>query len=240
MVLVYEAISSRNYQQTYQTTGCRWEKVREASLAPPAAQSPRRERRCSRLATKYFTPSTPRYAVTTAIRMGAVCSAPTRVRNADISTIANGAAASAPKTAVSRQRNARDGLMDDDAGGSADKQRREDGPPHESAALADRVSEPWRSGSRCTGPGPESLQTERLKRNEGVSRLAEKPSRRDLEASRRDLLELDARYRLNSNGKFDKRQDYLHINNTLLTPGEVAERVIKRFDLPRVGGANPT
>jgi len=61
----------------------------------------------------------------------------------------------------------------------------------------------------------------------------------ELEASRRDLLETDARYQLNSGGKFDGRPDYLRINNTLLTPGEVAERVIERFALPRFTGADP-
>src|SRR3954447_16322207 len=48
-----------------------------------------------------------RKAVTTAIRMEAVCSAPTWVRNAAISTIENGAGASAPGTAASKQLNAR-------------------------------------------------------------------------------------------------------------------------------------
>ena len=85
----------------------------------------------------------------------------------------------------------------------------------------------------------EATQAERLKRIAGVSRLAEKPSRRDLDASRRDLLETDAQYQLNSGGKFDERPDYLRINNTLLTPGEVAERVIEHFALPRFTGANP-
>jgi hypothetical protein len=69
--------------------------------------------------------------------------------------------------------------------------------------------------------------------------LATKPSRRDLEASRRDLLDADKRYQLNSGGKFDDRLDYLRINNTLLTPGEVAKRVIEHFALPRRTGANP-
>lgn len=111
----------------------------------------------------------------------------------------------------------------------------------EEQAFVDECARPFRErGARVLFVELEATQIERLKRNEGVSRLAEKPSRRDLEASRRDLLELDARYQLNSNGKFDKRQDYLRINNTRLTPGEVAERVIKRFDLPRTGGANPT
>ena len=48
-----------------------------------------------------------RNAVTTAIRIGAVCNAPTWVRNAASSTIENGAAASDPGTAASRQVNAR-------------------------------------------------------------------------------------------------------------------------------------
>jgi hypothetical protein len=47
-----------------------------------------------------------RKEVTTAIRMGAVCSAPTWVRNAAISTMENGAGMSAPGTAASRQVNA--------------------------------------------------------------------------------------------------------------------------------------
>jgi hypothetical protein len=34
--------------------------------------------------------------------------------------------------------------------------------------------------------------------------------------------------------------DYLRINNALLTPGGVAERVIEHFALPRFTGANPT
>jgi len=66
-----------------------------------------------------------------------------------------------------------------------------------------------------------------------------RPSMRDLTASRRRLLEADARYQLNSGGRFDERQDYLRINSTLLTPIEVAERVIGHFDLPRCTGENP-
>jgi hypothetical protein len=32
----------------------------------------------------------------------------------------------------------------------------------------------------------------------------------------------------------------MRINNTLLAPGEVADRVIEHFDLPRFTGANST
>src|SRR5580693_8622082 len=108
-------------------------------------------------------------------------------------------------------------------------------------AAVDEYAMPFRErGARVLFAELEATQAERLKRNQCVSRLAEKPSKRALEASRRRLLEADARYQLNSGGKFDERQDYLRINNTLLTPGEVADRVIEHFDLPRFTRANPT
>jgi AAA domain len=107
-------------------------------------------------------------------------------------------------------------------------------------AFVDECARPFRErGARVLFVELEATQAERLKRNEGGSRLAEKPSTRDLEASRRRLLELDARLQLNSGGRFDSRPDYLRIDNTLLTPGQVAERVITHFDLPRAAGANP-
>ncbi len=106
-------------------------------------------------------------------------------------------------------------------------------------AVVDEYAMPFRArGARVLFVELEAPQAERLKRNECVSRLAEKPSKLDLEASRRRLLEADAGYQLNSGGKFDERQDYLRINNTLLTPGEVADRVIEHFDLPRFTGAH--
>jgi hypothetical protein len=111
----------------------------------------------------------------------------------------------------------------------------------EDQAVVEEYAKPFRDrGARVLFVELEATQAERLKRAAGGSRLAEKPSRRDLDASRRDLLDDDARYQLNSGGKFDQRPDYLRINNTLLTPGEVAERVIEHFALPRLTGANPT
>jgi AAA domain len=107
-------------------------------------------------------------------------------------------------------------------------------------AVVEEFAEPFRErGARVLFAELEATQEERLRRLAGVSRLAEKPSRRDLDAARRNLLDDDARYQLNSGGKFDGRPDYLRINNTLLTPGEVAERVIEHFALPRFTGANP-
>ena len=108
-------------------------------------------------------------------------------------------------------------------------------------ALVEEYAKPFRErGARVLFVELEAPQAERLKRTAGESRLAEKPSRRDLDAVRRNLLDADAQYQLNSGGKFDEHPDYLRINNTRLTPGEVAERVIEHFALPRFPGANPT
>ena len=82
----------------------------------------------------------------------------------------------------------------------------------------------------------QASQAERLRRNESAFRLAEKPFKRDVVASRQQLLELDAKYQLNSQGEFDERQDYLRIDNTELSAAEVAERVIARFGLAVVAG----
>lgn len=86
----------------------------------------------------------------------------------------------------------------------------------------------------------ETSQDERLRRNEGASRLAEKPSKRDLESSRAGLLALDAKWRMNSGGAFDGRADWLRVDNTHLSPGDVAERVVEHFHLPRAGAALPS
>jgi hypothetical protein len=104
--------------------------------------------------------------------------------------------------------------------------------PEEQNAV-DEYARPFRErGGRVLFLELEAPQAERLRRNEGASRLAEKPSKRDLEASRRSLLDLDARYEMNSGGVFDGRKDWLCINNTSLAPADVADRVIKHFLLP--------
>ena len=96
----------------------------------------------------------------------------------------------------------------------------------------DAYARPFRErGGRVLFLELEASQAERLRRNVGESRLAEKPSKRDLETSRRGLLELDAKYQLNSGGVFDDREDWLRIDNTRLEPAEVAERAIKHFRL---------
>jgi len=94
-------------------------------------------------------------------------------------------------------------------------------------------------GGRVVFVELEAEQEERLRRNETEFRLAEKPFKRDLERSRRQLLELDATYQLNSRGRFDARPDYLRVDNTARPAAAVAERVIAHFALPRLDGSAP-
>jgi hypothetical protein len=93
-------------------------------------------------------------------------------------------------------------------------------------------AEPFaRRGARIRYVELEASMDERLRRNEGESRLAEKPSKRNLEASRRHLLEVEDRFQLNSTTEFEGRSDYLRLNTTDLSAAEAAERVIAHFTL---------
>ena len=95
-----------------------------------------------------------------------------------------------------------------------------------------RFAEPFRRrGGRVLYLELEASQEERLRRNEGASRLAEKPSKRDVTASRQNLLELDRQYVLSSGGRFDDSADYLRVDNTHLSPAQVATTVINHFGL---------
>jgi hypothetical protein len=73
---------------------------------------------------------------------------------------------------------------------------------------------------------------ERLRRNETELRLAEKRPKRDLERSRRLLLEAEEKYRLNSAGDFFYPERHLRIDNTHLPPDAVARRIAEAFRLP--------
>jgi AAA domain len=107
--------------------------------------------------------------------------------------------------------------------------------PRDEAAVEEWASIFRARGGRVVFVELESSQAERLRRNETEFRLAEKPFKRDVEQSRRQLLELDAKYQLSSGGKFDERPDYFRVDNTTLTAEQVAYRVIERFALPQAG-----
>jgi len=83
-------------------------------------------------------------------------------------------------------------------------------------------------------------QAERLIRNATEFRLEQKRSKRDLEFSRNNLLQLDAQYVMNTGpvpttaeALFEGR-GYLRIENTELSAADVAARVVAAFDLPRL------
>lgn len=103
--------------------------------------------------------------------------------------------------------------------------------PGDHAALEEYARPFQRRGGRVLYLELQASQQERLRRCEGALRLAEKPSHRDVEASRRTLMELDAKHRLNSDGQFDGREDYLRIENTNLSAQQVAAQVIAHFGL---------
>ncbi|MBC7893973.1 MAG: hypothetical protein H7066_01085 [Cytophagaceae bacterium] len=88
-------------------------------------------------------------------------------------------------------------------------------------------------GSRVSFVELEATQEERLRRNETEFRLAEKPSKRNVDVSRRRLLDDDARYQLNSCGRYDSRADWLRLEVTSLSAADVAERIIDHFALRR-------
>ena len=72
---------------------------------------------------------------------------------------------------------------------------------------------------------------ERLKRNTMENRLLNKPSKRNLEWSEKDLLKSVEKYRFNSKENEIKEKNYLRIDNTNLNANIVAEMIKNRFKL---------
>lgn len=102
----------------------------------------------------------------------------------------------------------------------------------EDAATVERYAGPFAErGGRVLFLELTAPLATRLARNVGATRLAEKPSKRDLEWSRQDVIETDAR-RMNSHGWFAGRADHLLVDNTELEPDEVARRAVEHFGLP--------
>lgn len=72
---------------------------------------------------------------------------------------------------------------------------------------------------------------ERLERNKSPHRLAHKPTKRNIQFSERDLISTMEKHRLNSIDGEIKKENYISINNTELSPSEVAQRIKERFKL---------
>ena len=73
---------------------------------------------------------------------------------------------------------------------------------------------------------------ERLVRNRTADRLDAKPSKRNVHASEQNLLDLE-RYRLNTDGAIPLKYRHILIENTTLSAGAVADRVIVELGLLR-------
>lgn len=80
-----------------------------------------------------------------------------------------------------------------------------------------------------------SLET-RLKRNITPHRLEKKPTKRDTEWTKNDILKTLEKYRLNSYKDEYLCENHLKINNDDLSPEEVADIIIKEFNLAVVKG----
>ena len=74
----------------------------------------------------------------------------------------------------------------------------------------------------------------RLERNVTPHRLESKFTKNDVERSQRDLLETMKKYRLNSNDGELICPNHIKINNTNLSPEEVAEQVVTHFQFQQV------
>jgi chloramphenicol 3-O-phosphotransferase len=74
-------------------------------------------------------------------------------------------------------------------------------------------------------------QKVRLTRNHSENRLMHKASKRDLEASDQRFIQLEEKYRLNSYDGEIKKAHYLKIDNTKVSPEEVAEKIKQFFNL---------
>lgn len=77
----------------------------------------------------------------------------------------------------------------------------------------------------------EASLDERLKRNKSENRLANKPSKRELEFSEKELLQSANKHRLNSNPGEIKDKNYLMIDNTNLSATDVAKIIKEKFNL---------
>ncbi len=75
----------------------------------------------------------------------------------------------------------------------------------------------------------EAELAERLRRNETEFRLAQKPSKRQLEDSRSGLLETDQQYKMNSADDFFYEENYMKVNNTNLSAAETAQKIVDTF-----------
>ncbi len=74
----------------------------------------------------------------------------------------------------------------------------------------------------------------RLKRNVTPHRLEAKPTKKDLEWSKRDLLKTMEKYKLNTDDGEILFENHIKIDNTNLSPDEVTEIIIEKLNLKKI------
>ncbi len=102
----------------------------------------------------------------------------------------------------------------------------------------ERMAENWTAEShRHEGVGgvyfveltaPESI---RIERNKAPDRLAAKKSKRDVERSEQNLINLGSEHQLNTDGNFPLEYPHLKIDNSTMSADEVASEVVNAFEL---------
>ena len=76
---------------------------------------------------------------------------------------------------------------------------------------------------------------QRLIRNRTEKRLDAKPSKRNLERSEKNLLDLEQKYRMNSAGDIPLPYRHLVIDNSALSAAEAAAQIISALGIPGAG-----
>lgn len=72
---------------------------------------------------------------------------------------------------------------------------------------------------------------ERIARNKTENRIKNKPSKKNVEFTEKELIEDMEKYRLYSNEDEFRDEDYIRINNTNLSAEEVAKMIKEKFKL---------
>jgi hypothetical protein len=74
---------------------------------------------------------------------------------------------------------------------------------------------------------------QRLVRNKTEQRLNEKPSKRDLVRSEGNLLDMEGKHRMNTNGSIPVPYRHLIIDNTHRSAAKVANEIVETLSIPR-------
>lgn len=77
----------------------------------------------------------------------------------------------------------------------------------------------------------EASVTERLKRNVSPHRLAHKPNKKNIESSKKSLIDYDKKYVLNTTNIKFTQKNYIKINNTTINAAKAAKLIKDEFKL---------